>query len=104
MACDGDRRGSAAMSLREAEWEHDIGNGLFLVMKRSMVGYCAALDGFRGLGSTQESALDDLLASMTRYCESADDFLSSLAPGGRLHEKLRQISVLVDQISQEQQS
>lgn len=69
------------------------------MMGRDSVGYRAMLVGFRGDGSTQEAAIDDLLARMRDYCDSSDDFEQSLAPGGYLHERLRQIEQLVDQIT-----
>ena len=81
-----------------SEWQHDLGQGRQLVMGRSSVGYRATLAGFRGFGSTPEIALDDLLVNMRHYSEAADDLKRDLAPGGQLHEKLRQIDVLVDQI------
>ena len=84
------------------EWTRDLGDGRFLVM--DTVGCRASLAGFRGVGSTQEAALDDLLSCMRRYCEEVDAFQRSLVPGGLLHEKLRQLSALVDQVVQEQQS
>jgi hypothetical protein len=82
------------------EWKHDLGQGRQIVMGRSSADYHATFSGFRGSGSTQELAIDDLLACMRRYCEEADDFQRSMAPGGLLllHEKLRQLSALVDQI------
>jgi hypothetical protein len=80
------------------EWQHDLGQGRQIVMERSSAGYRATLVGFCGLGSTPKIALDDLLVGMRHYCEAAADFNRDLAPGGQLHEKLRQISVLVDQI------
>jgi len=64
-------------------------------MDRGAVGYRARLMGFRGVGSTQKVALDDLLINMRNYCEVADDLERDLAPGGQLHEKLRQIEALV---------
>lgn len=80
------------------EWKRDLGQGHQIVMERSATGYHATLNGFEGFGSTPKIALDDLLGSMKYYCEAADAFTRDLSPGGRLHEKLRQISVLVDQI------
>jgi len=87
----------------QIEWTHDLGEGRLLVMERASVGhraYRASLAGFRGVGSTQELALNDLLARMRDYCSAAADFEGSLLPGGRLHEKLVQIGQLVDQITQ----
>jgi hypothetical protein len=86
-----------------AEWTRDLGDGRLLVMDRGAVGYRALLMEFRGVGSTQEAALDDLLASMRHYCEAADDLKRDLAPGGQLHEKLQQIRQLVDQCVAEDQ-
>ena len=80
------------------EWKHDLGQGRQLVVERSSAGYLATLSGFRGSGSTQAIAIDDLLACMRRYCEAGDDLERDLAPGGQLHEKMQQISALVDQI------
>lgn len=79
------------------EWTRDLGEGHFLTMERTSASYRATLIGFRGVGSTQETALDDLLARMRDYRSISDDFERSLAPGGYLHEQLRQIEQLVDQ-------
>lgn len=82
----------------QIEWTRDLGRGRLLVMERTSVGFRAALIGFRGVGATQDTALDDLLARVRDYNSSADEFLRSSAPGGELHEKMRQIERLVDQV------
>jgi hypothetical protein len=80
-------------------WTHDLGEGRLLVMERDAAGYQASLVGFCGTGSTQDAALDDLLARIRAYGEASDAFERSLAPGGHLHERLRLIEQLVDQIT-----
>jgi hypothetical protein len=92
------------MSGYSTVWKRDLEGSGCLVMEQSAAGYCAVLVGFRGFGSTQEEALDDLLVCMKRYCEEADDFKRSVAPGGQLHEKLGQLRLLVDQVVREHQS
>ena len=81
----------------QIEWTRDLGEGRLLVMERISAGHRALLAGFRGVGSTQEIALDDLLGRMRDYCAASADFVQSLAPGGRLHEKLRQLGQLMNQ-------
>ena len=85
----------------QLEWARDLGEGRLLVMERTSVGYRAWLSGFRGVGSTQQIAIDDLLVCMRDYCTASADFGQSLAPGGRLHEKLRQLDQLMDPNFQE---
>lgn len=79
------------------EWTRDLGDGRLLVMQRIAAGYRASLVGFRGVGASQDAALDDLLANMRDYGAASEDLARSLAPGGQLHEKMRQIEQLVDQ-------
>ena len=87
----------------QIEWTRDLGEGRLLVMERTSAGHRVSLSGFRGVGSTQELALNDLLARMRDYCAASVAFGQSLAPGGRLHEKLVQLGQLVDQITQGRQ-
>jgi len=68
-------------------------------MELVFAGYRATLLGFRGVGPTQSAALDDLLTRMRDYGKASDDLARSLAPGGHLHERLKQIEQLVDQIT-----
>jgi hypothetical protein len=82
----------------QIEWVRDLAEGRRLVMEREGIGYRAMLSGFRGVGSTQEIALDDLLAHMRAYFDASVDFARSLEPGGLLHEKLRKIDQMVDLI------
>ena len=84
----------------QIEWTRDLGEGRLLVMERTSAGHRVSLSGFRGVGSTQEITLDDLLARMRDYHAVSADFERSLAPGGHLHEKLEQLGQLVDQITQ----
>jgi hypothetical protein len=80
-----------------AGWTRDLGDGRLLVVERDPVGYRASIAGFRGVGSTQEIALDGLLACMRDYVDASADLERSLAPGGELDGKLQQIRALVDQ-------
>jgi len=84
------------------EWTRDLGDGRLLVMQRVVAGYQALLVGFRGVGPTQDSALDDLLARIQDYNTASDDLARSLAPGGQLHEKMQQIKQLAGQIARGQ--
>lgn len=84
------------------EWTRDLGDGRTLVMERVAIGYRALLVGFRGVGSTQEIALDDLLVRMRDYSDASADFSRALASGGELNEKLQQIRQLVDVVSAEE--
>ena len=77
-------------------WQRDLGDGRTVVVSHRDAGFSAALSGFRGVGSTQEEALDDLLVRMRSYCETSTDFSRALAPGGELDRKLQQICKLVD--------
>jgi hypothetical protein len=90
------------MAPRDDEWTRDLGGGRILVMERVLAGYRATLMRFRGVGTTQNAALDDLLARMRNYGTVSDDFERSLAPDGPLSEKLRQIEQHVEQIAQGQ--
>lgn len=81
----------------EIEWTRDV-NGRALVMKRIDLGYLATLHGFSGVGTSQEAALDALLAQMQNYAVVSMDLTQSLAPGGALDQKLQQIRQLVDTI------
>jgi hypothetical protein len=78
-------------------WKRDL-SGRLLVMEHALDSFRASLEGFRGFGSTQEAALDDLLACMKRYCDEAVIFRRSLAPGGRLYAKMQQLDLIVDQV------
>jgi hypothetical protein len=49
-----------------------------------------------------DAALEDLLARIRDYGTASDDLARSFAPGGHLHEQLRQIKQFVDQIAREQ--
>lgn len=86
----------------DVEWTRDLGDGRLLVMQRVSAGYRALLVGFRGVGATQDAALDDLLARMREYGTTSEDLARSLAPGGQLHGKMQQIEQIVDQIARGQ--
>jgi len=70
------------------------------MMKHNSEGYQAALVGFYGAGSTQEAALDDLLAQMRNYVMAANGALEDLRTS--LSERLRQVKQIIDQIAQKQ--
>ena len=85
----------------QIEWTRSLGEGRLLVMKRTPAGHRAVLAGFCGIGSSQAAAIDNLLVHMRDYGVASDDFERALAPGGHLHEKLRQIEQLVDHLTGE---
>ena len=89
------------MAPRDDEWTRGLGHGRTLVMERVSDGYRATLVGFRGDGTTQGAALDNLLARMRDYSTATDDLAQALTPDGHLSKQLRQIEQLVDQITQE---
>lgn len=90
---------TTSVSSSAIEWTQDLGNGRLIKMKRDSRGYQATLVGFRGIGTTQDAALDDLLTQMRDYVTASDDLGRALAPGGHLHERLGQITQLVNEIA-----
>lgn len=89
---------SAPVLSSAIEWTQDLGDGRFVAMERYFGGYRATLVGFRGVGTTQDAALEDLLNNMQGYVTVSDDFARALASGGHLHVRLQQITQLVDHI------
>lgn len=86
----------------DVEWTRDLGDGRLLVMQRVSAGYRALLVGFRGVGLTQQAALDDLLSRMEDYGTASENLARSLAPGGQLHAKMQEIEQIVNQIARGQ--
>jgi hypothetical protein len=83
------------------QWTRDLGEGRLLVMECVAEDFRASLAGFRGVGSTQKAALDDLLKRVQEYGTSSHDFARSMAPGGRLHARLRAIKHRIDPLVRE---
>ena len=80
------------------EWTRDLGDGRLLVMERVAVGYRATLAEFSGVGSTEEATLDDLLVQIEDYSAAAHNLRRAISPGGHLHESMRRLRRLVNQI------
>ena len=86
-----------SVAVEVVEWSFDFKDGRFLVMEKCAQGYRTSLQGFSGVGPTQEAALDDLLHRMRDYVAASKEFSSALEPGGQLANKLQQIRQLLDQ-------